>query len=720
MAKRATRKTAAPAGMAVADSLQNLLSGMGGYGDKTVFTQFGHVPMDQAQLQIAYRNDWIARKVIDIPAQDATREWRAWQADKEDITKLEELERDLRIQRKTRTVMQKARLYGGGALVMGVAQGNPDQELVVDKIKAGSLKFVHAVSRYELSAGPINRDLMSPYYGEPEYYQRNAIGSGVQVKFHPSRVVRFVGLEYPDSNTSDGWGDPVLQIVQQAIKAAGSVSQGVAHLVEEAKVDVIKIPSLTSQIMNPDYEARMRRRFGLASDAKSIYKMLLLDKEEEWDRIEQNFSTMPDLVKMYLLLASGAADIPATRMLGQSPVGMNSTGDSDTRNYYDRIANEQNTDIGPVLDRLDEVLIRSALGDRPEELHYIWNPLWQLDEKDRAAVNYQKAQTFKIDVDAGLVDPAVLKDARENQLIEDGVYPGIEMSIEEFGEPYEEPEPPQPILIPPGSGVDPNAPPLIPPKTAEQTAEETADRIKTTDVRRRKRLKDATPRTLYVHRKLLNWQAVASHFTDQGFAVTVGREMHVTLAHSRLPVDWMKAGESWGHDEKGTLSVVPGGVRLVEKLGDALVLMFVSSHLSWRWCEIKERTGAEWTWPDYQPHVTITYQAGDVDLTTIEPYTGPLEFGPEIFEEINENYQETLVEDGKAARFWSRLPKKNVDAASISKMVADAVAATPPPAINVTVPITMPGKAKTLTKINKVDARGRILEIERSDVEDNS
>ena len=60
------------------DSLHNLLSGMGGAGDKTMFTQFGHITMQRDQIEAAYRNDWISRKVIDIPANDATREWRTW------------------------------------------------------------------------------------------------------------------------------------------------------------------------------------------------------------------------------------------------------------------------------------------------------------------------------------------------------------------------------------------------------------------------------------------------------------------------------------------------------------------------------------------------------------------------------------------------------------------------------------------------------------------
>ena len=41
---------------------------------------------------------------------------------------------------------------------------------------------------------------------------------------------------------------------------------------------------------------------------------------------------------------------------------MNATGDSDTRNYYDRLQSDQVMRLQPALARLDEVLIRNALG----------------------------------------------------------------------------------------------------------------------------------------------------------------------------------------------------------------------------------------------------------------------------------------------------------------------------------------------------------------------
>jgi len=409
------------------DSLRNLLSGMGTRGDKSSFTRFHTVEMTRQQLESAYRGDWIARKVVDIPAQDATREWREWQAERADITALEEAERGFNLQKKLRQALTRARLHGGSALIMGIGQGEAGDPLDVAAVKKGDLKFVHVVSRHGITVGEVEGDVTSPLYGEPRYY---ATADG-QSRIHPSRVVRLIGAERPD-DAGQAWGDPVLQVVADAIKAAGTVAGGVASMVQEAKVDVVRVPGLTEGLADPAYEQRLKQRFGLAAEAKSIYDILLLDKEEEWQRISTSFDGLPDVLQMYLMIASGAADIPATRMLSQSPKGLNATGDSDTRNYYDRIKTEQKTEIGPALARLDEVLIRSALGARPAELHSVWSPLWQMDEAQGAEVASKKAATFKVDVDSGLIPGDVLAEARLNQLIEDGTYPGLEATLEAF------------------------------------------------------------------------------------------------------------------------------------------------------------------------------------------------------------------------------------------------------------------------------------------------
>ena len=612
----------------IKDGLESLVSGLGTDRDKMKSMRFATAIADKGQLDNAYRGDWLSRKTIDIPAFDSTREWRSWQAAKQDITVLEQAERGFNLQYKLRRAMILARLYGGAALILGINQGRPEDEVNLETLKKGDLKFVHVVSRHDVAAGQINFNVDSPYYGEPEYYTRK---TGDVTKIHPSRVVRLIGAEYPDISTSDGWGDSVLQIVFDAVMAAGAVSQGIASMVTEADVDIIKVPNLTKNAKTAEYETRLQKRFQIAAVAKSMFHMLLLDKEEEWQRISHSFSQLPELLKTFLLIAAGAADIPLTRLLGDSASGLNATGENDIRNYYDKVKSEQQMILTPTLSRLDEVLIRSVLGSRPPEIFYEWRSLWQMTDAQKADLASKKATTFKTDVDAGVLDINVLRKARVNQLVEDGTYPGLEQIIEEQDAMEEE-----------GLGsTDP----------AELDPEDPEGETLTGDSFSKRLISDARPRTLYVRRDVLNGADIVRWAKQNGFKTTLpANEMHVTIAYSRAPVDWAKAGEAFGQDDKGQLRVRPGGMRLVEKLGDATVLLISSSELSWRWWDLKERTGAEWDWPEYQPHVTISYEGAPADAESIKPYTGEIILGPEIFEEVKENFREGIVEDALAKR----------------------------------------------------------------------
>jgi HK97 family phage portal protein len=154
--------------------------------------------------------------------------------------------------------------------------------------------------------------------------------------------------------------------------------------------------------------------------------------------------------------------------------------------------------------------------------------------------------------------------------------------------------------------------------------------------------KSIKPRTLYVSRKLLNSDEFLAWAMAQGFAPTLASDdLHVTIAYSRSPIDWMRVGEEYPVDDgKGELIVAPGGPRAVEPIGKegAVALKFASWALTRRNHEIRE-AGASWDWPEYQPHVTITDDAARVDLSKVEPFRGPLRFGPEIFQEIDESWK---------------------------------------------------------------------------------
>jgi uncharacterized protein len=414
------------------DTFHNFLSGLGVQG-RDKMTAFSYVKpiWTRQQLEASFQSDWIARKAISIPAQDATREWRSWQAKGKQIEQLEATENKLQVQLKLQQALTKARLYGGACILIGV-DGNMSKELDPATIPKDGLKYLHVLAPHQLTVERLVHDLESPYYGQPEYYElSDNISRTKSVKIHPSRMVRLIGLDQPDPMEGSGWGDPVMQVIHDSVSAAGTVMQSIAVLVSEAKLDVIKIPGLTEIFSTSEGTNRLVKRFTEANVAKSVVNALIMDAEEEWQRIGVNFQGMPEVLQMYMQMAAGAADIPATRFLGQSPAGLNSTGESDLQNYYDRIASDQELRLTPALEKLDKAIIQSSLGKTDENIFYNWNSLWQMTDTQKADIAKKKAEVVKIDVDCGLIPFVALAKGRSNQLIEDGTYPGFEAALEE-------------------------------------------------------------------------------------------------------------------------------------------------------------------------------------------------------------------------------------------------------------------------------------------------
>jgi phage-related protein (TIGR01555 family) len=79
----------------------------------------------------------------------------------------------------------------------------------------------------------------------------------------------------------------------------------------------------------------------VAAQGKSNWRALMLDTEDEWQQMQVNWSGIPAVMDSFLLVVAGAADIPMTRLLGQSPKGLQSTGDGEERDYQSMIKARQ-------------------------------------------------------------------------------------------------------------------------------------------------------------------------------------------------------------------------------------------------------------------------------------------------------------------------------------------------------------------------------------------
>ena len=458
MAKPHYRRLADGSTVMMHDGFQNAMANLNTPRDKAFSATYGFRQRSQDELINAYRTAWLARKIIDIIPMDATRRWRAWQADSIEITDIEAEERRLGVQVKLREAMISARLLGGAVIYIGTGDADVSQPLIVDRIGKGGVKHLTVIGRDQISLGETDEDPESGSFGKPAWYQVGAKG----VRIHPSRVVDLRGASTPVGTPKfDLWGDSVLHPIFDAMTQADGTASNIATLTYEACVDVLRIPNLREMLLEQGGDAKLTSYLTTLAIAKGNNGMLVLDgggaipgsetrdPGTEYDRKPIGFGGLGDIWDRMMQAVSGAADIPMTRLFGQSPGGLNSSGESDLRNYYDRVQGMQELDLGPALAVLDECLIRSALGHRPDDVHYNWRSLWQTTDKERAEVGNITAQIVQTLSGANLFPVETLQAAAANAMVETGALPGLEAAIKEHGLELEEPDPDEDLGNPP-------------------------------------------------------------------------------------------------------------------------------------------------------------------------------------------------------------------------------------------------------------------------------
>lgn len=381
------------------DGLANVVSGLGTSSGKRSHNQFVYDLLNSyAELDAAYQSNWIARQIVDIPAGDMIREWRTIKSDDSEEIQQEEQRLDLRIA--CGDALSWARLFGGAGILMLTNQdlGKP---LEVNKIKKGDLERLLVLDRWEMQPQTMNTwDVLASNYLMPEFY---TVQGGSQ-SIHWSHFARFNGAKLPRRQMAQtqGWGDSELRKCMEDLRDTVSAKGGIAELMQEASIDIITREGLSDELASDQDEA-ITDRYTLFSQMKSIVNLALLDGSESFERKTLNLSGVAPTLEVLMVWLSGCADIPSTRLFGTSAKGLNSTGEGDLSNYYDSIGAKQTTQLAQPLNYLDQVMVRSALGNFPEGFDYVWNPLKQPNQVELAQAQLLRAQKDRIYNEDGVV-----------------------------------------------------------------------------------------------------------------------------------------------------------------------------------------------------------------------------------------------------------------------------------------------------------------------------
>ena len=419
------------------DGFLNVMSALGSGSDKNAYSTYSiPVQMVQPQLDAMYRGSWLAGKIVDAPVADMTREWVALSWDgrddgDDDSNAIEAEEKRIGFRGAVRTGMKWARLYGGAVTIIVTRGQRLDEPLDVTKIKKGDVLNFVTRDRWRIPpttdvgqdmTDPNNFDLPSLYSLADQGLMGVAANTSAQV--HSSRIIRWPGRELPfyQWRKNGMWDDSELFHVVNAVQNYDGACAAAGSMLHEANVDIISAKGLVQALASGSAD-KIAARYQLGAFNKSINKALVIDAEKEsWQQKVSSFSGVEAVLVRFMIDVSGAADIPTTRLFGQSPAGLSATGESDIRNYYDRLSGDQESKLRKPLEKLYEALVRSTLGFLPDGFALTFNPLWQMSDVEAATRDSTRGTMDVGYITAGVIDRGTV--ARE--LMDRGVYRTLE------------------------------------------------------------------------------------------------------------------------------------------------------------------------------------------------------------------------------------------------------------------------------------------------------
>lgn len=371
------------------DSWENDVSGFGTSDDKTTYTRFvGPAVLSPQELSNLYHGDDLAARMVDVVGDEMLRE--GFTVDTGDpglnaalAEKLDGLNADARYADGIRW----GRGYGEGAILIGADDGRSAARPLVPE-RARDINYLHVIDGRYYWPLTYYQEPGHPMLGEPELFGVMPPGNSAQPTaiVHESRLIRFGGAPTGDqeraSNQSRDYS--VLQRAYEPLRAFNTGFKAVEILLTDGHQSVFKMQGL-AEMIGLDGEALAQARLKVINMYRSVLRAIVVDagdKEggvgaEDFSRNSVSFSDIPKTLDSFMLRLSAAVQIPVTILMGQSPAGMNATGESDFRWFYDRIRSLQNLKLAPKIRRLLRVLFATRSWQAtPKALTVKFPPLW--------------------------------------------------------------------------------------------------------------------------------------------------------------------------------------------------------------------------------------------------------------------------------------------------------------------------------------------------------
>ena len=340
-----------------------------------------------------YKHNSFAQIAVDLPVDDAFRDG-GFDIDSQTLSADELLElKDFMDDKGDKITLKDCarwgRLFGGGALVLDEGSEYNDKPLNIDSLKGRKdIDFI-ACDRWQCV--PLGDSI----YTANQFLLQNYITRAKYGVIDKSRMKLFIGKTEPYfiRTQLQGWGASIFEAIIPALSQYIKANNVILELLDEAKIDILKIFGLSDVLMTADGEASVKRRLKIFSEQKNFESVGAMDSKDDYIQKQLSFGSLDQMIEKIMLLICSALRIPYSKVFGKGANGF-SSGEDDLENYNGMVMSSVREPLTPIIKWMLDVRCMQLFGRKIDDLVINWKPLRVLNEVDTQNVKTQKINAY--------------------------------------------------------------------------------------------------------------------------------------------------------------------------------------------------------------------------------------------------------------------------------------------------------------------------------------
>ena len=363
------------------------------FGEIVSGADYGLLSTKPQVLTNTYKNNSFAQIAVDLPVQDAFRDG-GFTLDSQTLTADELLElNDFMDDQGDRTTLKDVcrwgRLFGGGALIASVGK-NQEIPLNIDSLYQKDVEFL-ASDRWQTTP------LGSSIYIADKFLLQDLNSKRFEdaVTLHKSRLKLFIPKiePYYVRNMLQGWGASIFEDIIPSLAQYIKANSVILELLDEAKIDILKIFGLSDILMSAEGESAVRKRLRIFAEQKNFQSVGAMDAKDDYIQKQLSFGSLDQMIEKIMLLICSALRIPYSKVFGKGASGF-SSGEDDLENYNGMVMSTIREPVTPLLKWMLDIRCMQLFGRKIDDLVITWKPLRVLNEVDQQNVRTQKINSY--------------------------------------------------------------------------------------------------------------------------------------------------------------------------------------------------------------------------------------------------------------------------------------------------------------------------------------